>query len=641
MKRIMTTLAAAALMAVTAAAQTLNVQIGSVTYQFPAAQTGDMTYSDGGTKLTIMDKTFTISDITSMKVDNSTVTANQVSIVYGTASATVTVAGNVAQYITPTVSGAHVAIAQSNTAAVGGDEITYQLTGTTTNGSLTLSGSYKCTVALAGVDLTNPNGAAINISNSKRIQLSAKKGTTNTLTDGNGGSQKACVYSKGQLQLQGNGVLNVVSNTKHGIKSASYIEIKNLTLNITQAAGDGINCEEYLLMKSGNVSISGTADDGIQCDLGDATNPTDETEGHEDEDTGNIYLEGGTLNVNVTAAAAKGIKAEGDVRISNGTISVKSTGTAAWDSDDAEVKGSTCISADGNMVVSGGTVTLTNNGAGGKGIKADGTMTISDTADLTVTTTGQIAYCQSASSTTIRTTTSSNTVERLDDALKTSPKGIKADGAMTISGGKITVSAAYHEAIETKSTMTISGGYVYATSGDDAINSSSHMTISGGTIMANSTGNDGLDANGNLTISGGNVFAIAASQPEVGIDAAEQYKLTISGGNVVAIGGFERGASITGGTAKSASYTKGTWYGLKNGSDIVFAFKVPSNSSMGSTMAVYTTGTPALSKGVSGSGTTIWNGNGYTSFSGGSTVTLSNYNSGSGGGPGGGPGGRW
>ena len=222
-------------------------------------------------------------------------TKNLVTIFYDGSTATVSVASNVAQYVTPTVEGAHVSISQSNTDAVDGDEITYQLSGSTTDGEFSLTGAYKCTIALAGLTLTNPDGAAINISNSKRIQLSAKKDTENTLTDGADGSQKACIYSKGQLQLQGNGTLNVVGNTKHGIKSASYISVKNLTLNITGAVGDGISCEEYMLIKSGTVTISGTGDDGIQCDLGSSYSGA--TTDHEDEDTGNIYIEGGLLTV--------------------------------------------------------------------------------------------------------------------------------------------------------------------------------------------------------------------------------------------------------------------------------------------------------------------------------------------------------
>ena len=43
-------------------AQTLKVNVGNITYLFPASQTGEMTY-DNGTSLTIMNKTFALSDI--------------------------------------------------------------------------------------------------------------------------------------------------------------------------------------------------------------------------------------------------------------------------------------------------------------------------------------------------------------------------------------------------------------------------------------------------------------------------------------------------------------------------------------------------------------------------------------------------
>ncbi len=639
------------LLAIAAGAQTLNVTTSSGTKSYSSANltSGSPVTFSNGTTMTVGADTYTISDITSMWVSNSSSTdvdANTVNIVYNGSSATVTCADNVSAYVSVSVSGAHVTITQSNTDAVDGDEITYVLSGSTTDGSLTLGGSYKCTVSLAGVTLTNPSGAAINITNSKRIQLSAKKGTENTLTDGSG-SQKACIYSKGQLQLQGNGTLNVVGNLKHGIKSASYIQIKNLTLNITSAVGDGINCEEYFLMKSGTVTISGTQDDGIQCDLGGTTS-TGVTTDHEDEDTGNMYFEGGTLTVSTTAAASKGIKADGDVNISDGTINVTTSGSATWDSDDAEVKACACLSADGNAVISGGTLTLSSIGSGGKGISVDGTLTISDNANINATTTGAIAYCSSSSNTTIKTATSTNTtIENLNDALKTSPKAIKADGAMTISGGNIVVSAKCHEAIESKSTLKISGGYIYAESGDDAINSAGSMTITGGYIYANSSGNDALDANGNMTISGGTIVGVAASGAEVGLDAAEGYTLSITGGNIVAIGGFENTNNLSGTAYQASSYTKGAWYGFYNASGtLITAFKVPSNSNMGTPMAVYTsTGTPSLKSGITGSGTSYWNGNGYSSCSGGSTVSLSTYtNSGmggggnQGGGPGGGPG---
>ena len=378
MNRIYTLLTAIVL-TIAATAQTLNVQVGNVTYQFPASQTGDMTYDNGST-LTIMDKTFDLSDISSMTVDQSQVTDNQVRIIYDGTNATVQVAGNIAPYVTASINGAHVTIDQSNTDAVNGDEITYQLSGTSTNGSLTLNGSYKCTVSLAGVTLANPTGAAINITNSKRIQLSAKKETVNTISDGSG-SQKACIYSKGQLQFQGNGTLNVAGNCKHAVKSASYITVKNITINITSAVSDGFSCEEYFQLKSGTVTISGPGDDGIQCDLGGTTS-TGETQDHSDEDTGNIYIDGGTLNITATADAAKGIKADGDVKITDGILNVNQTGNIIVEDDDISYP--TSVKSTGDIIITGGSITINNTAEGGKAISADGNISIDESNATTV-----------------------------------------------------------------------------------------------------------------------------------------------------------------------------------------------------------------------------------------------------------------
>ena len=622
MKKV-ATIVVGLLTTLTAAAQTLNVTVGSVTYQFPAAQTGDMTYS-GGTSLTIMGKTFALSDISSMSVDNTEVTNNLVAIAYNGTSATVTVAGNIAQYVEPTVSGAYVSIAQSNTDAVDNDEITYQLSGTSTDGQFDLSGSYKCTVSLAGVNLTCATGSAINITNKKRIQISAKNGTTNTLTDCSGGSQKGCIYSKGQIQLQGNGTLTVVGKTKHAIKSGDYIAVKNLTLNVTGAVGDGISSNKYFLMESGTVTISGVSDDGIQCDLETDDAQTAETTNHEDENSGNVYLEGGTLTVTVTGQATKGVKSAGAMKISGGTIKVTTSGNGYYDSTERDAKGCAGLKSDGAMTISGGTITLTSSGTGGKCIKCDGALTISG-GTINATSTG------------------SN--YKYSSYYTASAKAIKSDGALVITNGTIVAKASSHEAIESKSTITISGGDIYAQSSDDAINSASTFTISGGKVMGYSTGNDGLDANGNFIIEGGVVYAIGARSPEMAIDANTEggYKLTVKGGIIFTCGPLEGGSTLTQACYSTTSINKNVWYSLTNGSE-TYCFKTPSSLSV-STLVVSASSKPTVKSGVTVSGgTTMMNGMGYASatVSGGSEVSLSSYSSGGGGGGGGGGGhGPW
>ena len=267
----------------------------------------------------------------------STWADNNVTVSYNGTTATVTVDDNVAQYLTVTQSGAHVSIAQSANVA---EEITYTLSGMSTDGEFYMSGSFKATIQLSGLTLTNTtpvySGAAIHIQNSKRINIKVMDGTTNTLTDAANGSQKGCLYVKGHAEFKQRGTLNIVGNTSHGIKAGEYISVKNATINVTSAVGDGISCNQYFLMESGAVTISGTGDDGIQCDL-DGETSTGMTVDHEDEDSGNVYISGGSITINSDAIAAKGIKCQGDAYISGDpVINVTTTGKGEWDSTDQE-----------------------------------------------------------------------------------------------------------------------------------------------------------------------------------------------------------------------------------------------------------------------------------------------------------------
>ena len=621
-----------------AGAQTLNVRVGSVTYQFPSAQTGEMNYTDGQT-LSVQGKIFNLSEIDEMTVDETEVTDNAVSICYDGTAATVSVAGNVAQYVEAIVSGAHVSIVQSLAASSEDveepEEITYILSGQTTDGEFSLTGSYKCTLSLAGLSLTNPSGAAINIANGKRIKISAKKNTENTLTDGTGGSQTGCIYSKGQIHLQGNGTLNVVGKTKHAIKSGDYIAIKNLTLNITGAVADGISCNEYFLMESGSVSISGVGDDGIQCDL-DGTTSTGETTDHEDEDSGNIYIEGGTLKVAATATASKGIKATGVLNINENseatTVTITNSGGADT-SDETDISSSACLKSDKAIVIAGGTLTLTNTGQGGRAINSDGALTISG-GTINAQAQGSNYGSSGGGGGPGGGGRPGGGGGWPGGGGSSSPhkyaKGVKADGNITISGGTLNVYSKNHEGMESKGTITVSGGEVYAEASDDAINAASHLTISGGRVCGYSTGNDGLDSNGNMYIKGGLVYGICKGSPEVALDANTEggYKLYLTGGTLIAIGGIEKGSSLTQSCYQASSWTKNNWYALTVGDETV-AFKTPASG--GSGIVVSGASKPSMKSGVTVSGgTSIFGGMGLLdgTVSGGSTVSLSSYTGG-------------
>ena len=167
---------------------------------------------------------------------------------------------------------------------------------------------------------------------------------------------------------------------------------------------------------------------------------------------------------------------------------------------------------------------------------------------------------------------------------------------------------------------------------DDAINSKSTMTISGGTVYAHGRNNDGLDANGNCYIKGGLVYAICSGSPEVAIDANTEggYKLYVQGGTIIAVGGLENGSQFTQSCYSTSSWSAGTWYALTVGTS-TFSFKTPTGG--GSGLVVSGASQPTLKSGVSISGGTSYFGgigNVGGSVSGGTDVSLSSYTGGSG-----------
>ena len=594
---------------------------------------------------------------------------NNVTVSYNGTSATVTVDDNIAQYVTVAQSGAHVSITQSADVNDLVGEITYTLTGSSNDGEFYMSGSYKATVELNGLTLTNTtpvySGAAVHIQNGKRVNVKVVTGTTNTLADAASGSQKGCLYVKGHAEFKQKGTLNVIGNCKHGIKAGEYISIKNANINITSAVGDGISCNEYFLMESGTVTINGTEDDGLQCDL-DGETSTGMTTDHEEEDSGNVYVSGGTITITCDAIAAKGIKCAGDAYISdNAIIDITTTGKGEWDETDLETNSACGLSADGDINISGGTISLTATGSGGKGMKCDNVLNISG-GNITISTTGGLYY---NNGTTENTNYTGNT-DNISNNYYSSAKGIKVGykdesgstticyGGVNISGGTIYVSTKGRnaEGIESKNYLNITGGETTIDAYDDGINAAQDLTVTDGYLYAHSSNNDGIDANGNVVIEGGLIYAIGGQTPEVAIDAnsEENKKFYFNGGVLITIGGLESGSNLSQTCYQASSCSSNTWYSLTYDGNVI-AFLTPTISSSGggwnpgggpggsssTKLVVSAPSTPTLKSGVTvGSGTPIFYGPRCyvdATVTGGSSVSLSQYSSGGGGwNPGGG-----
>ena len=414
-------------------------------------------------------------------------------------------------------------IATNNTDQV----IKYVLTGETSDGFFKLYSTKKQAIVLNGVSITNPDGAAINNQSKKRTFIVLNDGTKNYLTDGANYSDatdsedmKGCFFSEGQLIFSGSGYLEVDANCKAGIRSDDYVRT----------------------MPKANIWVDASSGNGIR--------------GNEA-----VILTGGVVNINVTGTADKGISTDGEVRIEGGRTTIFTSGGYEYDSDENDYSACSGIKADSVININGGELNIKSTGTGGKGLNCDDEININDGV-VRIITTGK---------------------RQKDSKGSVSPKGIKADGKINVSGGQTQVrlegTGDGTEGIESKSEIHIEAGTVESYSYDDAINSAGNLYIDGGYVYARSYNNDAIDANKNLYINGGVVIAEGAGQPECGLDAAEQYKAYINGGTVIAIGGGMQAIDSSSKQASIAiSASMGMKVGILDGSKAILAYTTPSSN---------------------------------------------------------------
>lgn len=363
----------------------------------------EMPFSAAGTRVTIAGTTYYASTI-----DSLTFTApaldltGKVVVRYQGGTATVSVPSGV-QGVTYTVDGAHVSLTSTNVT----DELEYVLQGASSAGSLTYTGSYKCKFYLNGLNLTSNKGAAVDIQCGKRVELILHEGSTNTLCDAPGGDQKAALYCKGHLEIEGAGSLTLTGRTKHALSSKEYLQLKRTTgaVTVLAAEGDGFHCGQYFQMNGGDVKIARVKGDGIQAEI---------TNDPLDEKNGEMIIKGGKLDLDIAADDVKGLKCDQDMTISGGQIDITVSGagskgigvdgnmtvnendnptdiqilaTGGVYTDPVFLLTSKCmgIKVDLDLTVSAGRITVKNTGDQSRGIKVDGTYyALGGTVDATV-----------------------------------------------------------------------------------------------------------------------------------------------------------------------------------------------------------------------------------------------------------------
>lgn len=355
----------------------------------------DMEYSSDGKTITANGKQYTVSTVDSITM------VHVITVDYSTSGAVVDMGK--APDVSVTTDGGHVSITSTNTK----QELELVLKGTCPDGSLTYTGNYKCKLYLDGLNLTSKRGAAIDIQCGKRIDLILNEGTSNFLSDAAGGLQKAALYCKGHLEVEGSGSLTVEGNAAHAIATKEYLQLKKSTgsITVTKAAKDAMHVGQYFLMSGGKVTISGQASDGIQVET---LTLEDGTADPEKENNGKVMIRGGILDIKVTGATCKGIKSPDDMTVNGGDFTIVASGD-----------GTKGISVSGNLLVNeDNATTLMKITASGKTYTDD--VTDEDTRCMGI----KIAKDFTITAGTINVKVSSATVQR----------GIKIDGTYTKTG---------------------------------------------------------------------------------------------------------------------------------------------------------------------------------------------------------------
>lgn len=502
--------------------------------------------------------------------DDSVVTA----LVYSGSSVTATNAsgGVVSNPSNLTISGANVTITASSEISVSGESTSGQLA---VNVDKTAEPEGKVVLNLEGLTLSNSSAAPIYVEAiGDEVQISAKNGTTNTISDGtshtdtyvdsdgNTNTVNGAIFSRDDLKLKGKGTLIVNGNTEDGIVCKNDLKIWNGNITVN-AADDGIRGNDSV--RIGDPDAADYSSLSVTVNTNNGSSGGDGIKTNSDEDgKGYVTINGGTVNID---SYADGIQAEQTFTMNGGELNITtyqgsnftgsaSGGNGGWgggmggndgnsNKTDISAKGikavgvydeaGTTWQSGGDLIVNGGTITIDSSDdslhCGGDMQLLGGSMTLATADDgahsdhaLTIGSTGgdyDAPY--------VNITKSYEGIEGVDITqnsgtvmVTSSDDGYNAAGGADSSGNNN------------------SGGWGQGSWGGPGGGSSSDgsqtMTFNGGYAYVNAAG-DGLDSNGNIYFNSGYVFVSQTGGGNGPLDCGDSNNsITYSGGTVIAAG---------------------------------------------------------------------------------------------------------
>lgn len=347
----------------------------------------------------------------------------------------------------------------------------YRISGTLNNGQImvdTGDDAMNVILILDNADITNLNGAAIQVEQAENVRIQLAEGSENKVTSGteadmenlDGSESGAAIYAKDDLDIEGEGTLSVCGFINNGIACKNDLDINGGNISVL-AANNGLRGADSVDIKGGTISIT-AGNDGVKSTTADK------------EGKGYIAVSGGSLSV---SARGDGISAETELEIKGGSIFVSAAGDPAQQSSKAAKAGSI-------LRVSGGSIRLE---AADHALHSGGPLELSGGALTAVSLKG---------------------------------KALAAHEDIQISGGSIELEAAESDGMETTGNINISGGSVNIVSAEDGLQAGEAnsglgtVTISGGTADI-CAGKKAVNARGEFLVSGGRLMALAgADKPE-------------------------------------------------------------------------------------------------------------------------------
>jgi hypothetical protein len=388
---------------------------------------------------------------------------------------------------------------------------TYRISGSLTDGQIIVDTDDKETMRLIlnGIDVSCSTSSPIYIIDAKKVIIVLEENTENYVKDGASyvfkdtteDEPNAAIFSKSDLTIFGDGLLNVDGNYNDGIASKDGLIIRSGTITVN-SVDDGIRGKDYLIIKSGEITVN-AGGDGMKSD-----NANDATAGY-------ISIENGVITI---TSGGDAIQAITDITITRGKITVTS---------------------------GGGSNTPTYSDISAKGIKANVSVTI-DGGIITANSADDAIHSNNK----ITINGGSFTISTGDD-------GFHADSSLIINGGDITISKSY-EGLES-ATIIINNGRIHIESSDDAINvvggndasgfdrgpgmppgqdlftysSDYYLHIYGGYIYVDAMG-DGIDVNGVVEMTAGTLIINGPVANDNGALDFGSFKIT--GGFLLAVG---------------------------------------------------------------------------------------------------------